>query len=170
MNQGSMLLKIGPVARIRRNHALEHATLQVLKQKFPALQAAGYSDTMGFWIAGQVSTQDLQQAVDEAYARLVNGEHNLAIHPNCGTNFAVSGLLAGLAAWLGMLGTNDSRSRVNRLPLVVSLVTMVLIFSQPLGPKVQQFTTDPIPAQLKVTAIYYNEKPGMPLHRVVTRQ
>ena len=45
-----------PFFRIRRNHALEHATLQVLVEKYPELRMAGYSDQNGFWLVGKVDT------------------------------------------------------------------------------------------------------------------
>lgn len=171
MNIQGTHFKTGLIARTRRNHALEHATLQVIAQKHPDLKLGGYSDPRGFWVIGPVATQDLQLAVDEALARLHNGERQLAIHPNCGTNVAVSGLFAGLAAWVGLLGANDNRRRWDRLPLVVSLVTLSLILTRPLGPLVQQqVTTDAVTNGLQVMAIYYNERSELPAHRVLIRQ
>jgi hypothetical protein len=171
MNDQGLLLDIGPFARIRRNHALEHAALQILAQKDPTLNLAGYSDMCGIWIIGQVATQDLQQAVDEAVARLRNGERALAIHPNCGTNFAISGLLAGIAAWLGLLGANDLRRKWERLPFIVTMVTLVLIFSRPLGPVLQErVTTDANLGKLQIVAIYTNGRDNFLTHRILTRQ
>src|SRR5512147_3069088 len=96
------LLNWPPISRVRRNHALEHATLQIMARKRPTTIAAGYSDTSGFWVIGQVSTEDLEESIKEALARLHAGEHELAIHPNCGTNFVAAGAVAGSLAWLGM--------------------------------------------------------------------
>jgi hypothetical protein len=164
------LLDRGAASLVRRNHALEHATLQVLAAKIPGLRLAGYSDPGGFWVVGQVNTEDLQLAVDEALARLAAGEHNLAIHPNCGTNFAVPGMLAGTAAWLAMLGSGKGlRAKLDRLPFVISLVTTVLILSHPLGPIVQaKITTDANPRQLRISEIRYFERTRLPTHRVRT--
>ena len=78
------------VSRIRRNHALEHATLSILGRKTAQLSAAGYSDTSGFFIIGNVSTDQLREATTEALHRLQAGEAHLAIHPFCGTNFAAA--------------------------------------------------------------------------------
>ncbi len=160
-----------PFSRVRRNHALEHATLQVLAEKFPASRYAGYSTFNGFWVLGQVEIEELQRAVEEAQKRLRAGERRLAVHPNCGTNFAFAGLAAGLAAWLAMLGAGNSlRKKIDRLPLVTSLATLALILTYPLGATIQErFTTDANLGDLRVVQIDRFERGGMPIQRVVTR-
>lgn len=168
----SEILSTAPFSQIRRNHALEHATLQVLSQKDPQRRLAGYSNAGGFWVIGNVSLEDLQQAVDEAQARLRAGEHRLAIHPNCGTNFVTTGFVAGSFAWLGMLGTGRSaREKFDRWPVVISLVTMGMIFAQPLGPLMQaRYTTQAELGSLQVTGILQlNNRENVPVHRVTTR-
>ncbi|MEN4013165.1 MAG: DUF6391 domain-containing protein [Chloroflexota bacterium] len=160
-----------PIAAIRRNHAIEHAALQVLAEKNPRLQLAGYSDAGGFWILGKVALDDLQEAVHQAQQRLNQGEARLAIHPNCGTNFAASGMVAALVAWLGMLGAgSSSRSRWERLPLIAALVTLSLILTRPLGPWLQaRATTDARLNGLRVVRIDRFEQRGIPFHRIHTR-
>jgi len=92
----------------------------------------------------------------------------LAIHPNCGTNYAVSGFVAGLLAWLGMAGAKSKRDKVERLPLVITLATVGLILSQPLGPKVQEhITTSGDPQGLVVTDVFPIQFGDLKLHRVV---
>ena len=156
--------------RIRRNHALEHATLQVLAAKKPELSLAGYSDARGFWVLGSVQLEDLQQAVDEALRRLKGGETELAIHPNCGTNLVASGIMAGSVAWLGMLGTGSSaRKKLDRWPLIMALATVGLIAAQPVGPVLQQkFTTATDVQNLRIREIMRYQRRGVPLHRVLT--
>ena len=166
----TQFIQTGSVSRTRRNHALEHATLRVLGEHNRNLMLAGYSDPRGFWVAGKVDTEELAAAVQEAQARLRAGEHELAIHPNCGTNFATSGLLAGLAAWLVMLGSGRGfRRKLDQLATVISAVTIALVIAQPLGPRVQrQFTTNAELGTLHVTTITISERNGAPLHRVHT--
>ncbi|MEM5773986.1 MAG: DUF6391 domain-containing protein [Anaerolineaceae bacterium] len=161
-----------PVSSMRKNHALEHASLHILARRYPGVYLAGLSDARGFRIFGNVSTEDIQQSVDEALSRLQRGERTLAYHPNCGTNFATTGTLAGLTAWLGMLETGRSpRARFNRLPLVMLLVTLVIILTRPLGPYLQRnVTTDPNPAHLHIVEIKRHDFGNFVLHRVVTRQ
>lgn len=165
------ILELQPVSRLRRHHALEHATLQILARQLPRTSMAGYSDTQGFWVIGDLPTETLQAAVTEARARLLAGEHELAIHPNCGTNFVTSGFLAGTAAWLAMAGSgNGFKNKIQRWPFVMSLVTLTLIMVQPLGPMIQQrLTTEPRLGSLQVTEIARLTRPGTPLHRVRTK-
>ncbi len=160
------------ISRIRRNHAIEHATLHLLAAKLPGLGLAGYSDWMGFRIIGNVATQDVQQAVDEAMTRLNNGETGLAYHPNCGTNYVTAGIVASLTAWIGMLGSEKSfRDKVNRLPMTILLVTTALMVTRPLGPFLQRtLTTDPVPGALQVVEIQRHDFGNFVLHRVVTKE
>ncbi len=167
----SELLTWGPVSRVRRNHALEHATLQVLARSRPGLRLAGYSDWIGFWVVGAVSTDALSGAVEEALGRLRAGEAGLAVHPFCGTNFLISGVLAGLVAWLGMLGTGKGLHRkLDRLPVVILLTTAALMLGMPLGPLVQaRVTTQANLEGLQLARIEKMMRRGVPVHRVVTK-
>lgn len=163
------ILNFGALARVRRNHALEHATLQVLAHKNANRRMGGYSDSRGFWIIGDVGLEELQQAVDEAQTRLRAGEYRLAVHPYCGTNFVTSGLVAGSFAWLGMLGGKRFSDRLERLPLIVSLVTLGMILAQPLGPMMQaRFTVEPHIGSLQVTGIMRYMRRNLPMQRVST--
>lgn len=161
----------GRVAHVRNNHALEHATLSILAERDPSLRLAGYSDAGGFWILGNVETGRIEQAVGEALTRLRGSEPHLAIHPHCGTNLVTTGFLAGGFAWLGMLGAGRStRDRVERLPVIISLVTLAVAASQPLGPLMQRkFTTQTPPANMRVHGIERRMRGDVPLHRVATR-
>lgn len=164
-------LKWGPVYRVRRNHALEHATLQVLAEKNADLRMAGYSDPNGFWLVGEIGTDQVEMAVRQALARLRGGERRLAIHPHCGTNLVTTGFLAGAFAWLAMLGAGRSaRERVERLPMVITMVTLGMMVAQPLGPKMQELvTTSPEMDGVDIVHIERMQRGNTPLHRVVTR-
>lgn len=159
------------LSRIRRNHGLEHATLNILSQKFPKTNMAGHSDFDGFWLLGDVPTTAVKDAVEEALRRLRSGERELAVHPNCGTNFVVAGTLAGLAGVLGMVGVGSRlRDKLERLPLVATLATMALIFAQPMGLRVQrEFTTSGDPGDLEILEIIPTKRGRTTAHRVLTR-
>lgn len=165
------ILDLNPISHVRRNHALEHATIKVLAERIPTLRMAGYSDVSGFWLLGAVQIEDVQAAVGEALARLEGGEHSLAIHPNCGTNFVAAGFLAGTLAWLGMLGSGRKlRDQLERLPLVMTLVTLGLMAAQPLGPFLQaNVTTAAAPRGMQVVSISRQMRGDMPVHHVETR-
>jgi hypothetical protein len=155
---------------VRQNHALEHATLQILARKAPGHWMAGYSDPFGFWVVGDIPLQELQDSLDEALQRLNAGESNLAIHPYCGTNFATAGVLAGGAAWLGLLGAGKGwRSKLDRFPLSITLATLAVMFAQPLGFRLQQrVTTDAKVDRLRITGIDCFTEMRPPVHRVRT--
>lgn len=158
-------------SRIRRNHGLEHATLNILSQRYNKRNLAGHSDAGGFWVLGEVEIEDVYEAVEEARARLNDGEKNLAIHRNCGTNFVTSGVLAGLAAGVAMFGAGKRRrDKLERLPISMLLATLTLIFSQPLGFVIQErVTTSAELVGLQVVEIVASRKGGVKAHRVVTR-
>lgn len=157
------------ILKIRRNHGLEHASLTILSQQKPALVLSGISFAGGFYVLGEVETGDLRTAVFMALTRMQNGEKALAVHPNCGTNFVVSGFVAGFLAWLGMLNARDRRDKIERLPLIITLVTLAIIYTRPLGPLLQErVTTSGEPGALKIVDIYPLRIGNMRLHRVVT--
>ena len=163
------ILDLPILSRIRRNHGLEHASLTLLAQRFPSRRMAGYSFPGGFFLLGDVPTEQVREVVAQALARMNNGERYLAVHPNCGTNYAVSGLVAGTLAWLGMAGAKSKRDQLERLPLVVTLATLGFILSAPLGPKVQEYvTTSGDPQGLSVVDIFPVRFGQLSLHRVVT--
>ena len=166
----SLLDDIPVLSRIRRNHGLEHATITLLSQRFPNLRMAGYSYWGGFFLLGDVPTEQVREVVAQALARMSNGEGYLAIHPNCGTNFAVSGVLSGTLAWLGLAGAKTKREKLERLPLVIALATLGSILSVPLGPKVQEYvTTSGDPQGLSIVDIFPVRFGQFSLHRVITR-
>lgn len=151
----------------RRNHAIEHATIHILSERFPGKGMGGHSNPTGFFIIGDLPTEQVRQAVSEALVRLQNGERHLAIHPGCGTNYAVTGGLAALAALYGFIGTRNSRERFERLPLVTVLATLAFMLGQALGPTLQQkITTDADPGDLAIVDVY---QVARNMHRVVTR-
>lgn len=161
--------------RTRRNHGLEHATIHVLSRRVKKLRMAGRSDSGGFFLWGDVPTETIEAAAREALRRMKAGEHELAVHPNCGTNLVTTSFLATVAAMLGFTGSRG-KDAWNRMPWVMGLILGSLVVSQPLGMSLQRyFTTDGDPADLVIERIERSEQallPGRPptvVHRVTTR-
>ncbi len=167
----SNMLEHPVILHIRRNHALEHATLHMLSTQVPHTMLMGHSDVGGFWIIGDVAPETLHAAVQEAIARLRAGERQLALHPNCGTNFVTAGTLAGLAGASAMLGSGRRvQDKLARLPIAAALATVALILSQPLGMLMQdRVTTCADLNDLEVTAITHRKQGQLTIHRVQTR-
>ena len=69
---------------------------------------------LAFIFTAQVGTELVANAATEALVRLQQGESHLAVHPRCGTNLAVTGILAGTAAFGVTLGRR--RSRFDQFP------------------------------------------------------
>lgn len=154
--------------RVRRNHALEHATLHVLSREMPNLSLVGRSDGRGFQLYGDVDTESLELAVYEAYERLRAGEVGLRVHANCGTNVAVGLLLAGAAFVLGIVG--GRRERWRRWPLTFLGLAGAVTLASPLGPEVQRrWTTDPNMDGVSIGAIRCERRGRLPVHRVEVR-
>jgi hypothetical protein len=157
------------VLRVRRNHGLEHASIHVLTEKNARRSIAGHSDANGFWLFGKLSTDEVEEAVNEALGRLRAGERHLAVHPGCGTNLVTAGGLAGLAGAVAMRGA-DRRGWADRLPLAILFSTAALIVARPLGTRIQQrVTTTGDPGGLVVLNIRAGQRAGIPGHRVDTR-
>jgi hypothetical protein len=167
------VLTLPVIRRTRRNHGLEHATIHVLSRK--RYQLSGRSDETGFVLLGQVETKDVEAAVNEALRRMKNGEHGLAIHPNCGTNLLTTGFLASLVGFIGLSGVKR-RESLNRLPTVMVAMMVVILFSPLLGMELQRlFTTDGDPQDLEVLRIQRRQfrlpfmQAPIVVHRVSTR-
>ena len=161
------ILETPLIKETRRNHALEHATIHILSNHLPGRAMAGHSNPTGFFLIGDLPTEDVRAAVSEALTRLRNGEHQLAIHEGCGTNYVVTGGLAAIFAFAGMSGTSSDRERLERLPLVMLLSIIAFMLGRPLGPALQKsVTTQPDPGSMTLVDVY---PVAQNIHRVVTK-
>jgi hypothetical protein len=124
---------------LRRNHALEHATIVVMMEREPGRKLSGFSTDEGFYVQGVRSTQEVESAAREALRRLRNGEKRLAIHRNCGTTIVAANLLAAIL-FLGALGLG---LYMNWPLYLLILVSVVLAFALrvPLSLLLQRFVT-----------------------------
>lgn len=149
---------------IRRNHALEHGTVSIMLPRLgPAPRLAGRAVSDGFYIYGNVPSDTLEASAHEALARLKQGEAGLAVTPLCGTNIAVAGMLAGLAAVLAM----GRKPRVERLPSVFTASMFAVVAAQPLGRLVQKYVTTS-PAVQTVEITHVRRMAGGFVHKVQT--
>lgn len=151
---------------VRRNHALEHATIAVLLAKVgPNTRLVGRASGDGFYIYGKVPTDKIRESAAEALARLKEGESQLAVSPLCGTNLAVAGILAGLASLLAL----GNRSRWERLPNVLMAAVVAVVGAQPLGRVVQRYVTTSADVQgLEIVGVTATGRGLAPLHKVKT--
>ena len=123
--------------RTRQNHALEHATVTLLSQSLPTLNASARSNSRGFIIFADVPVDEVRQAAEEALERLQAGESELAIHPNCGTNLAV-GLSLAMVGSLFALTALRPRTRI---ATVAAGSLAGITVARPVGTLMQRYVT-----------------------------
>jgi hypothetical protein len=154
------------VNAVRRNHALEHATISVLlSQRGPHTRIVGRAAPDGFYIYGDIPTEALDKFAHEGLARLQRGESHLAVSPLCGTNLAVAGILAGLAS----LSAMGRRSRMEGLPGALAAAVLAVVAAQPLGRLVQKYvTTSPQLEGVRIVSVEPMGRRFPRLHKVRT--
>ncbi|HSH03586.1 MAG TPA: DUF6391 domain-containing protein [Anaerolineae bacterium] len=141
------------ISRIRRNHGLEHASVHILSQKHKNFGVQGNATHNGFYlnIYGDIDEQAIHDAVHTAHQRMKDGEHQLAVHPNCGTGLLTTAFLATLTAqavvafeqYRARKSSLDLETFFRALPNAILAVTLSLIVSRPLGLYLQaQYTTE----------------------------
>lgn len=134
---------------IRRNHALEHATVAVLLARHGPTRLAGRASYDGFLLLGDITDDEITSSAREALRRLQAGQAALAVSPMCGTNVAVAGLVAAAAATTVMSFGKHGRFSNAFMAAMVGIVA-----SQPLGRLVQEYlTTNPDLANVEVVGI-----------------
>lgn len=162
-----MILDIPPFLATRRNHALEHATLHILARKYKDQNMAGHSNPTGFFLFGDMTTDDIRNAINEAETRLRAGERKLAIHSGCGTNLATTTLLPATFAWVPLQSTRSLRWRLLLIPLALVFAAFGYLLSKPLGPWLQaNVTTEADLGNMRVMDIIVVRKG---VHRVITK-
>ena len=155
------------IDNVRRNHALEHATVSLLLGKLgPQIRVIGRASHNGFFIYGDFPADLVAECAHEGLARLQHGEAYWAVTPHCGTNIATAGILAGLSA-AAVLG-NAGHRRENLGNAMVAGMLAVTI-SQPIGRMIQRrFTTSADLAGTEIIAI--ETKPSGRYHKIKTRR
>jgi hypothetical protein len=161
-----MILDLPFILETRRNHALEHATLHMLARTHK-INMAGHSNPTGFFIFGELRTDEIRAALNEAYSRLRSGEKGLAIHPGCGTNLVATAFLPGTMAWLPFQSARSTRARLLLLPLALIFGVFGFILSRPLGTWLQRkVTTEADLGNMRVVDVTLVRKG---VHRITTK-
>jgi hypothetical protein len=154
------------IAAVRRNHALEHATVSILLgREGQHMRLVGRASLDGFYILGNVSPEKISECAVEGLARLKQGESQLAVSPLCGTNLAVAGILAGLASLLAL----GNRRRFERLPNVLAAAVLAVVGAQPMGRLIQKHVTTSTDLDgLEIVSVTPVGRGLIPLHKVKT--
>lgn len=129
--------KIANSKNLRRNHAIEHATINVLEQSAGhRLNVSGLSKEDGFYISGIQDPEMVEDAAIRSLNLLKEGKCQLAIHKRCGTDLAIANFASALI-FLFLLFTTGMFSIIN---IVIALLLSNLV-SPYLGEYVQRYFT-----------------------------
>ena len=156
------------VGNVRRNHALEHATITVMLRKIGHdIRMVGRATGDGYYLYADIPTEMLEEATHEALQRMKSGEGYLAVSPFCGTNLAVAGALAGVASMVTMGNSN----RGEKVPNVILASMLAVLAAQPVGRIVQRYlTTSPDVGDTEIVGIRAGGRGGARFHKVLTRR
>jgi hypothetical protein len=127
---------------LRRNHALEHATIVVMMEREPGRKLNGFSTDDGFFVQGVRSISEVESAAREAMRRLQNGEKRLAIHRNCGTTIVAANLLAAILFLVALgLGFLYLGAGWDLYLMILGSVVLAFALRIPLSLILQRFVT-----------------------------
>jgi len=131
------ILNIAKNKDIRRNHALEHATSNILeKYAGRTLPISGIAQKNGFIISGLGNPDLILQAAQEGLRLLKDGECDLAIHGRCGTSIAIANFTAAVIFLLILILTGH----FSILTILISLI-LANMLGRNLGKLIQKYFT-----------------------------
>lgn len=130
------LIKIAMNPNLRKNHALEHATINVIEERYGPQRLSGQATEGGFYIYGAVDPTILEAAARIGHGRLLAGEKNLVVHRRCGTTIAAANFVSS-AAFLALLLATRHFTFFN----VVIALFMANLIGPLLGTVLQKYVT-----------------------------
>ena len=151
------LIATNPV--LRKNHALEHATINVLQRHYGSnFPISGYSQEDGFFIRSNLPAWEIEDAAREALFRLQNNEKDLAIHSKCGTTLLVGNLTAAVIFLALMFMT-----RVISIWYIILAILLANLAGAPLGIFLQRhLTTSPFVNDMVIQNVEYRAPDNVP--------
>jgi len=172
--QNSLIEQFPSLMNLRRNHALEHASIHVLSKQHPQYRFIGRSDFRGFYLLSRLPLEKLVPGLHDALKKLQSGQKHLAVHPNCGTNLLTGAFLAALSGYLVFnVPGKKKRNLVDQLeilPLAILGSMLSLVLAQPLGNAIQKNVTTLADLQ-NTSVVSVSSRPSgkYNLYRVITR-
>lgn len=147
------IIKIAVNPALKRNHALEHATINIIEKYYGKQQLEGEAKEEGFYINGAINPALLQEAAEEGLRRLKSGEKDLVVHKRCGTSLAVANLLSAIIFLFLLFQTGH---------FTIMYVLVAILFSNLLGPVVGEyvqkfFTTSAEVEGMVIQGVYHRD-------------
>jgi hypothetical protein len=119
------LIRIAFNPNLRKNHALEHSTINVIEERYGPQRLSGQAAEDGFYIYGAVDPVVVEAAARIGHGRLLAGEKDLVVHKRCGTTIAAANFVSS-AAFLALLLATRHFTFLN--------VVLALIIANLIGP------------------------------------
>lgn len=103
----SQIYKIATNPTLRKNHGLEHATVNILEREYGHTNLAGYAEDDGFYILGLDNVWQVEEAARRGIQLLKRGQKDLVIHQKCGTSVTVANFISAVIFLLLLLYTGN---------------------------------------------------------------
>ncbi|MDO9509356.1 MAG: DUF6391 domain-containing protein [Thermovirgaceae bacterium] len=143
------LFRILANRKVRRNHAMEHATINIIQEKTGVAGLSGMAFDDGFSISGMFDPDGILRASREAQRRLSGGEKHLALSRRCGTTIVVVNTISAIVFIFLLFMTG----KLAIVPVLLSLLA-ACILGPVASPWVQRFiTTDPDVKSTEITGV-----------------
>ena len=140
-------------SKLKKNHGLEHATINILEKEYGYTKLAGYAEENGFYIMGVNNTAYVEEAAKKGLELMKKGKNNLAIHKRCGTSMTVANFISAVI-FLLLLFTSGYFSLLN---MIIAILIANLIGPY-LGQLIQQkFTTTSQVKEMEIKNSYFSQ-------------
>ena len=123
---------------VRRNHAIEHATVSILTEQKIKSAVIGFAIPSGFIIYSKSNKDEILSAANHGLKLMKSGISEISISQFCGTNLVVAALLTGVSTLL--LGKILGKKSKNILNITNGFLLSALL-SKPIGRIVQKYVT-----------------------------
>ena len=123
---------------VRRNHAIEHATVSILTEQKIKSAVIGFAIPSGFIIYSKSNKDEILSAANHGLKLMKSGVSEISISQFCGTNLVVAALLTGVSTLL--LGKILGKKSKNILNITSGFLLSTLL-SKPIGRIVQKYVT-----------------------------
>ncbi len=138
--------------RLRKNHALCHATLNILEEEGISARPKGMAQEVGFYVnlpEGIMSPDAIMEAAQRGRKRVLSGDHALMVHRGCAT----ANMTSGFMLFLIMLVLMFFLRFFSPFAVVIAAVVSYL-FAAPFSPLVQKwFFVTPELSDIEITGV-----------------
>lgn len=154
------LWKIFSSRTLKRNHALEHATINILEERYGVKNLSGLAVEEGFYVSWPYDPMYVLETAKEGLYHLNKGHKELAIHKRCGTVALGTNIVAVIFFIIFLILWG-----FNLFTLITPMIIGILI-GNPVGIFFQKYlTTDTNVENVEILGVEPKYMPGANLFR-----